>query len=71
MTSQSLSTYIDSHRRIHGHLPKLRELVEHADGNLLDVLMCLMELSDARKDELRQMARADRAERQGRQRERL
>jgi hypothetical protein len=67
MNASTLSTFIDAHRRIHGHLPKLRELVEQADGKLLNVLMCLMELDDARKDELRQMARADRAEQKRRQ----
>ena len=70
MNAQTLSTYIDAHRRIHGHLPKLRELVEHADGNRLNVLMCLMELSDEKKAEIRQMARVDRAEQKRRQGER-
>lgn len=61
ITSESLWQYIESHRRVHGTLPKLRECVEHFDGKLLNVLMCLGELPDSKKAEVRQIATADRA----------
>ena len=57
ITADSLWQYLDSHRRIHGNMPKLRECVEYFDGKLLNVLMCLGELSDSRKQEVRRYAR--------------
>lgn len=61
ITKDHLWQYLESHRRIHGNLPKLRECVEHFDGKLLNVMMCLSELEDSRKDEVRRIVAADRA----------
>lgn len=56
ITAEAVWQYIESHHRIHGQLPRLRECVEHFDGKLLNVLMCLGELPDSRKQEVRQIA---------------
>jgi hypothetical protein len=61
MTTTSLMAYIEAYRRIHGTLPKLRECVEHFDGKLLHVLMCLGELTADAKDELRRYRRPRRS----------
>lgn len=55
ITADNLWQHIEAHHRIHGNLPKLRECVEHFDGKLLNVLMCLGELSDSRKRQVQQM----------------
>lgn len=60
MTAEQLWQYIESHRRIHGSVPKLRECVERFDGKLLNVLMCLSELNDSRQHEIRQAVAASR-----------
>lgn len=65
ITAANLWSYIESHRRIHGSPPKLRECVEHFDGKLLNVLMCLGELRDSEKRELRQAVSAARRKRGG------
>lgn len=63
ITPELLWQHIEAHRRIHGNLPKLRECVEHFDGKLLNVMLCLCELSDEQKHEVRQMAERDRVAR--------
>lgn len=63
ITADYLWQYLESHRRIHGNLPRLRECVEHFDGKLLNVMLCLSELSDSQKREVRQLAAEDRAAR--------
>lgn len=60
MTSQPLYTHIQSHRRVTGKLPRLRELVEHFDGKLLNVLLCLSEFPADVKAELRRAGREER-----------
>ena len=58
-TANDLWKFIEAHRRIHGRLPRLRECVEHFDGKLLNVLMCLGELGPERADAVRHVARDD------------
>lgn len=44
MTPADLSTFVDTYRRTTGRLPRLRECVDHFEGRLLNVLLCLGEL---------------------------
>jgi len=59
ITSDAVWSYIDSHRRVHGTMPRLREVVEHFDGKLLNVLLCLGELGAERAGAIRKAAAAD------------
>ena len=63
-TADSLRQFIDQYRRCNGRLPRLRECVDHFDGNLLNVLMCLGELEPATADEYRRLAREEHASRE-------
>lgn len=59
ITPDAVWAHIDLHRRVTGTMPKLREVVEHFDGKLLNVLLCLGELGTERKELIRELARAD------------
>lgn len=43
ITPRTLVDFIAAYRRIHRQPPRLRDCVEHFDGKLLNVLMCLLE----------------------------
>ena len=45
---ETLESFIEAYRRIHGKYPKLRDCVDRFDGKLLGVLMAIWELSDRR-----------------------
>jgi len=60
MTAKDLLDYIKQHRRVTGKLPNLRECLEHFDGKLLNVLLCLNELDAATREEIRRIAREER-----------
>lgn len=69
MTPDALYQFIETHHRVTGKLPRLRECVEHFEDKKLNVMMALGELTPARKDLIRQAARADaNAERDARNR---
>ena len=60
VTASDLQAFIDAYRRVTGKEPKLRECVEHFDGKLLNVVVCLSQLDQTTKDEIRRLAREDR-----------
>lgn len=60
MTPEALWQFITTYHRVTGHLPKLRECVDHFDGKLLNVQLSLLQLGKARSDELRRLGRAER-----------
>lgn len=60
ITADALWSYVETYRRVTGRAPRLRERVEHFDGKLLNVLMCLTELPKDRADAIRLAVKADR-----------
>ncbi len=56
MTADDLWKYIEQCKRVNGHLPKLREIVEHFDSKLLNVMLCLGELKPEQAAEIRKIA---------------
>jgi hypothetical protein len=69
ITANDLWEFIQSHHRVIGKLPKLRECVEHFEDKKLNVMMCFMELTPDRAAWIRQAARDDaEAERKAKQR---
>lgn len=62
ITADTLWDFIESSRRVTGKVPRLRECVEHFDGKLLNVMLCLTELSPARADTIRQAVKRIEAE---------
>jgi len=57
ITPEALWSFIESSRRATGRVPQLDACVEHFGDRKLNVLMCLGELSPARKDAIRQAVR--------------
>lgn len=60
MTATDLLDHIRTYHRASGRLPRLRDLVEHFDGKVLNVLMALGEIDKATADKLRAVAREER-----------
>lgn len=65
ITPDSVWSHIEIHRRVTGAMPKLREVVEHFDGKLLNVLLCLGELDTDRKESIREWVRDANTKRRG------
>jgi hypothetical protein len=63
VTASDLKEYIERHRSATGRLPRLRECVEHFDGKLLNVMLCLSEIDKATADEIRKAVRDERKSR--------
>jgi len=72
VTASNLWQFIETHHRVTGKLPKLRECVEHFEDLKLNVMLSLGELQADKKDWIRSAARHDAdMEREARKRRQL
>lgn len=55
MTADDVWEYIQKCKRVDGQLPKLKQIVEHFDSKLLNVMLCLGELKAEHKAEIRKI----------------
>ena len=66
MTADDVWEYIAKCKRVDGQLPKLKQIVDHFDGKLLNVMLCLGELKAEHAAEIRKIAGTEAKEKKAR-----